>query len=89
MASVKKTWVLREALQLRIDLKGIKPKVWRRVFVPDTITLQKLHLVIQAAFGWGHPHLHEFVTAEGERYGEPDPDYDQAGEVRSERTRLM
>lgn len=89
MASDKKTWVLREALQLRIDLKGIKPKVWRRVFVPDTITLQKLHLVIQAAFGWGHAHLHEFVTGEGERYGEPDPDYDQAGEVRSERTRLM
>jgi hypothetical protein len=88
MATTQKIKHLRETLQLRIELKGVKPKVWRRILVPETITLQKLHLVIQAAFGWGHCHLHEFVTGEGERYGEPDPDYDQPGEVRSERTRL-
>ena len=49
-------------LQVRIELRGTKPKVWRRVLVPQTITLLKLHLVIQAAFGWGHSHLHEFIT---------------------------
>lgn len=47
-------------LQLHIELRGTKPKVWRRVLVPETITLTKLHLVIQAAFGWGHSHLHEY-----------------------------
>lgn len=41
-------------LQLHIELRGTKPKVWRRVLVPETITLAKLHLVIQAAFGWSH-----------------------------------
>ena len=60
-------------LQLHIELRGTKPKVWRRVLVPETITLVKLHLVIQAAFGWGHSHLHEFIAGDGERYGTPDP----------------
>jgi hypothetical protein len=74
-------------LQLHIELRGLRPKVWRRVLVPDTITLQRLHAVIQAAFQWGGYHLHEFDAA-GERYGTPDPDYDDPGSVRSERTRL-
>jgi hypothetical protein len=75
-------------LQLHIELRGTKPKVWRRVLVPETITLLKLHLVIQAAFGWGHSHLHEFIAGDGERYGTPDPDYDDPGSVASENTRL-
>lgn len=60
-------------LQLHIELRGIRPKVWRRLLVPQTITLTKLHLVIQAAFGWGHSHLHEFIASDGERYGSSDP----------------
>ena len=88
MKTKAKSWMMRDVLQLRVELKRMKPKVWRRIIVPDTITLQKLHFVIQAAFGWGHAHLHEYITGEGERYGEPDPDYDRPGEVRSERTRL-
>lgn len=74
-------------LQLHIELREIKPKVWRRVLVPETITLLKLHSVIQRAFQWGGGHLHEF-DARGERYGSPDPDYDAPGSVASERTRL-
>jgi hypothetical protein len=62
--------------------------VWRRVLVPQTITLLKLHLVIQAAFGWGHAHLHEFLGGDGERYGSPDPLYDSPDSVNSERVRL-
>lgn len=75
-------------LQLHIELRGTKPKVWRRVLVPQTITLAQLHLVIQAAFGWGHAHLHEFIAGDGERYGTLDPDYDDPGSVSSESTRL-
>lgn len=75
-------------LQLHIELRGTKPKVWRRVLVPETITLAKLHLVIQAAFGWGHSHLHEFIAGDGERYGTPDPMYDDPGSITSESTRL-
>jgi hypothetical protein len=76
-------------LQVRIELRGMKPKVWRRVLMPQTITLGKLHLVIQAAFGWGHSHLHEFFAGDGERYGTLDPDYDEPGSVSSENTRLI
>ena len=60
-------------LQLRIELRGTKPKIWRRVLVPQTITLRKLHSVIRAAFGWSGGHLHEFIAGDGERFGSPDP----------------
>jgi hypothetical protein len=72
-------------LQLHIELRGTKPKVWRRVLVPETISLAKLHLVIQAVFGWADGHLHEFDVG-GERFGAPDPEYDTYGEIRNERT---
>lgn len=47
----------------------------RRVAVPETITLGKLHDVIQATMGWCDCHLHEFEIA-GERYGIPNPEFD-------------
>jgi len=72
-------------LQLHIELRGTKPKVWRRVLVPETITLARLHLVIQAVFGWSGGHLHEFNVGD-ERYGTLDPEYDAPGSVHSERT---
>jgi hypothetical protein len=60
----------------------------RTLTVPQTITLVKLHLVIQAAFGWGHSHLHEFIAGDGERYGAADPMYDPPGSINSENVRL-
>jgi len=62
-------------LQLRIELRDIEPVIWRCVLVPDTITLVRLHAVIQAAMGWWDSHLHEFDIA-GLRYGMTDPDWD-------------
>ena len=59
-------------LQLRIQLLGVEPAVWRRVLVPESITLPKLHEVIQAAIGWRNSHLHEFEI-NSFRYGQPDP----------------
>jgi len=79
--------LLTGVVQLHIELREIAPKIWRRVLVPETITLQRLHAVIQAAFQWGGGHLHEFEAA-GVRYGSSDPDYDPPGSVHSERTRL-
>lgn len=71
-------------LQLKIELAWIKPVIWRRIIVPETMTLGKLHDAIQAAMGWCDCHLHEFEIA-GERYGIPDPDFDWGVPVRSER----
>ena len=56
--------------QLHISLRGIRPPVWRRVQVPGTFTLEKLHDVIQTVFGWTDTHLHKFYIGQAE-YGEP------------------
>jgi len=62
---------LRKAWQIRVDLTGIRPPVWRRILVPDHIHLLALHELIQAAFGWQDYHLHEFEI-HGARYGDPE-----------------
>ncbi|MCY0854004.1 plasmid pRiA4b ORF-3 family protein [Cupriavidus sp. D39] len=56
-------------LQLRISLRGLSPPVWRRVLVPEHLTLAQLHNVIQVVMGWTDEHLHQF-TIRGRRYGE-------------------
>jgi len=58
------------AYQLRVELVGIKPAIWRRFIVPPGIKLAKLHETIQAAMGWLGGHLHEFIIND-EHYGEP------------------
>jgi hypothetical protein len=62
--------------QLKIELLDVVPTVWRRLIVPDSIKLPKLHRVFQAALGWTNSHLHEFVIG-GVRYSDPDPDMDE------------
>ncbi len=46
--------------QLKIALNGITPQIWRRVLVPEDISLLELHGVIQAVFGWSDYHIHQF-----------------------------
>lgn len=58
-------------LQLRVALDGIKPPIWRRLLVPDGMTLSDLHHAIQTAFGWWDCHLHGF-EAGGKSYGPPE-----------------
>jgi hypothetical protein len=50
----------KETLQLKIALRYIAPAIWRRVVVPDNLTLSDLHDVIQIAMGWHNCHLHAF-----------------------------
>lgn len=61
--------------QLRVELLHVKPLVWRRVLVPETITLPKLHLVLQWAMGWANSHLHEYEIAR-RRYGMLDDEWE-------------
>jgi hypothetical protein len=71
-------------VQLRVELKHITPHVWRRVIVPETVTLAKLHTILQAAMGWAGGHLHEYEIAR-RRYGIPDPDWPTDEPVHDER----
>ena len=55
-------------MQLRIALAEIEPEVWRRILVPGSVRLDKLHRMFQAAMGWDDCHLHCFKIG-GARFG--------------------
>lgn len=55
------------AVQLRVSLRDTA--VWRRVVVPDLLTLRQLHAVPQTAMGWEDYHLYLFEV-DGVLYGD-------------------
>ncbi len=59
--------------RLKIILDDVKPQVLRRLEVPLTIRLDRLHLALQAAIGWTNSHLYE-LRARDVGWGIPDPD---------------
>ncbi len=59
--------------RLKITLDDVKPAVLRRIEVPLTLRLDRLHLAIQAAMGWTNSHLYE-ILADGVGWGMIDPD---------------
>jgi hypothetical protein len=56
---------------LKITLDEVKPPVLRRIEVPLTIRLDRLHLALQAAMGWTNSHLYE-IRARDVSWGVPD-----------------
>jgi len=46
--------------RVRVDLKGTKPPLWRRLELSSDLFLDEVHQVIQQAFGWTDSHLHQF-----------------------------
>jgi hypothetical protein len=62
--------------QLRVELLEIKPTVWRRILVPERITLPTLHRVLQTSLGWTNSHLHQFMIG-GVRYAMADPEWSE------------
>jgi Plasmid pRiA4b ORF-3-like protein len=70
-------------LQLKVSLVGASdPPVWRRLLVPASMRLDRLHGVIQATMGWQDYHLHAF-TAKDVDYGPPDPELGHRNERRT------
>jgi hypothetical protein len=55
-------------LQWRIRVRGVSPPVWRRLLIPEEITIAQLHDVMQLAMGWNDEHLHRFIIRRW-RYG--------------------
>jgi len=66
--------IARTAVRLKVTLDRVEPEVMRRLVVPLTIRLDRLHLTLQAAFGWTNTHLYAF-TAGGIDWGIPDPHF--------------
>ncbi len=50
----------RAVCQVLVTLQGIEPRIWRRLLIPCTFKLDRVHLIIQRAFGWTNSHLHMF-----------------------------
>ena len=46
--------------RLKVTLVDSKPEIWRRFEVPAGISLERLHMVLQAVMGWTNSHLHAF-----------------------------
>ena len=56
--------------RLRIELRELEPKIWRRIDMPLSTTLEALHEVIEMTMGWTFSHLWEFEI-DGRGYGDP------------------
>jgi hypothetical protein len=77
--------------QLKIELQGVLPPIWRRVLVPGNVTLSRLHSIIQIAMGWDNDHLHQF-TVDRQFYSDPDLELNEFGDapgVRNESKTLL
>jgi len=65
--------VNKNVYQIKISLKYVKPPIWRRFLVEDSVKLSDFHKVIQTVMGWTNSHLHQFISKE-RYYGEPYED---------------
>lgn len=61
-------------VQLKITLEEMDVPVWRRLLVPGSVRLDKLHRIFQAAMGWDDVHLHDFRVG-GRLFGTQIDDY--------------
>lgn len=69
----------RPILQFKVQLRDIKPAIWRRIEIPGSYTFWDLHVAIQDAMGWLDSHLHAFRIGDRRTHAEieigiPDPD---------------
>lgn len=60
--------------RLNITLDNVEPKVLRRIEVPLSIRLDRLHMTLQATLGWTNSHLYEIRVGDT-GWGVPDPDW--------------
>jgi Plasmid pRiA4b ORF-3-like protein len=72
---------------LKVKLDEVEPAVLRRLEVPLTIRLDRLHLVLQAAMGWTNSHLYEIRVGDV-GWGVPDPEFGD-GPLDARKTRLI
>ena len=61
--------------RIKVVLDHVEPTVMRRLEVPLSLKLDRLHTVLQVALGWTNSHLYEFRIKDI-RFGIPDPDWD-------------
>lgn len=84
----------RHRYQLRVQLQGTHPVVWRRIAVGGHTTLEQLHHIVQAAMGWPPlaprpaPCARYWFEIAGQHYGVPNPDWPEDATMDARRYRL-
>jgi hypothetical protein len=74
--------------QIKVTLDDTHPPIWRRIMVPSSTTLLKLHDILQIVMGWEDYHLHMY-TIEGLIYGDPEDDeYGDLGTINEANIKL-
>ncbi|MEO7412157.1 MAG: plasmid pRiA4b ORF-3 family protein [Opitutaceae bacterium] len=77
------------AFELRITLLEVEPEIWRLLRVPHDIRMDRMHGMLQAAFGWTNSHLHQFHLFDDEGVVQAyvgRPATDGLGDILSENT---
>jgi hypothetical protein len=70
--------ILPDVYQLKIVLLDTDPVVWRRLQVPGSFSLAKLHDALQLSMGWTDAHMHQFIIGK-DFYGKPSEEVDWGG----------
>jgi hypothetical protein len=63
--------------EIKIQLQGINPPIWRTIRVSPQTGFAKFHRIIQRTMGWTNSHLHQFeidgiIYGDGEIEENPD-----------------
>ncbi len=62
-------------VQLQVHLRKIDPPIWRRLIIPNFLSLADLHDILQISVGWTDQHQYQFQIDKC-IYGEPEYDVD-------------
>lgn len=54
--------------QIKVTVEGTEEPVWRRILVPDNISLRRLYEIIDMVVGWEEAWLYRFIV-NGKSYG--------------------
>jgi len=60
-------------VDIEVTLDHVEPIVMRRLAVPLSLDLDRLHVALQIVIGWTNSRLYEFWIGDS-RFGIPDPD---------------
>lgn len=48
-------------IKVRVSLETAQPRATRLIAIDPALTLDRVHAVLQSAFGWSNSHLHQFT----------------------------
>lgn len=78
MAIIKFKPKQQKIYQFRIDIKGAKPPIWRRIQVESDISFNEFHYIIQECFNWINSHLHHFLIDGNTRIVDVEREFHEA-----------